>query len=87
MNIDNITEEQAAQLVYSWADKYRWQVCLMTEIDIRDCWKEQNENAITDEELEQVKMSYYWRKMGDYTTQQAMEGLLEAIRDSRKSVS
>jgi len=79
MNIDNITEEQAADLVYNWTHKFGWNVCLIREEDIKVAWRDDTERDITDEELEAVKTSYYWRKMDDYMIQDAMSGLLDAM--------
>jgi hypothetical protein len=79
MKIDNITEEQAEKLVSEWAYKFGWNVCVITEDDIKVAWKDDTQRDITDEELEAVKTSFYWRKMDDYMIQDAMSALIDAI--------
>jgi hypothetical protein len=79
MNIDNITEKDAMKLVADMAHKFRWNYCLMSESDIIEAWGNMFDTEITDDQLEAVKVSYYWRNMDDYMAEEATNGLRDAI--------
>lgn len=87
MNIETITEEQAIDLVNTLSWKFRWNMAFLTEQDVKDEWKWETDRDITDEELENILTSYYWRKMDEYMIEDAMNGLRDAIYEVQNEES
>jgi hypothetical protein len=87
MNIDIITEKDAMKIVHEMAYKFRWNYCLMSESDIVEAWGNMYDTEITDDQLEAVKTSYYWRNMDDYMAEEATNGLRDAIWEIKNELN
>ena len=79
MNIDNITHNEAMELIYKMANNFGWKVSIVTDEDINYAWECVTGEDIPDKEMAQLKDTYYWRKMEEYIWAEASNGLYEAV--------
>ena len=85
MNIENITEDEALDLFQKLRSKFYWTGTVFTKEDIIYRWldkypvKEGNE-PLTDDQIEQIMVSYEWRKgMDEAMTETGYEVLDMAL--------
>jgi hypothetical protein len=66
MDIDNITEEEALDVLHKLRTKFHWAGTVFMKDDIIYRWKdkygEEEGQALSDEQIESVMTSWEWRK-------------------------
>ena len=71
MDIDNITEEEALEVMHKLRAKFHWAGTVFVKEDIiyywNDNYKEDEGYELTEEQIESVMTSWYWRKGLDDT--------------------
>lgn len=80
-DLDNITEDEAFNLVYQLEKKFGWAMVLFCRGDVESYIRgfSESEHILTDEEWETVRHSWTWRKFGDWAPHSAE--LFEQILD------
>jgi len=66
MDIDNITEEEALDVLHKFRTKFGWAGTVFMKDDIIYRWEdkygEEEGYALSDEQIEKVMVSWQWRK-------------------------
>lgn len=81
MDIDNMTEEEAFEVHYKLSRKFGWSGLLMTQRDIRSCWRDSfgDDSELSDDDVEKVMASWEWRHMDEVLVDMALESVSEAL--------
>lgn len=85
MNIENITEEEAIDIMRQFKIKFDWVGTLFYKEDIIYRWADNNSDKenyepLTDDQIEQIMVSYEWRKgMDEAMTETGYEVLDMAL--------
>lgn len=81
--LDDYTEQQALELVWSLARRFGWRGTMFTQADIRDALEEQvGLNEATDEQIQAVMKTRMWVKtLDDALGREGMECLYDAVNE------
>ena len=81
--LDNYTEEQALELMWSLAKRFGWKGTMFTQTDIREALEEQlGLDEATDEQIQAVMKTRMWVKyLYEAMCREGMECLYDAIRE------
>lgn len=81
MNIDNLTEEEALNLVLQLETKFGWATILATRQDAYHIWASVGGGDMTDDDWQAVRDNRSWRGLSDWAWESIHEGLTETIRE------
>ena len=81
--LDNYTEQQALELMWSLVRRFGWRGTMFTQADIRDALEEQvGLNEATDEQIQAVMKTRMWVKtLEDALVREGYECLYDAINE------
>lgn len=86
LNVEQLTETQALELVYDMYRKFDWALCLYTREDVKTALQEHRQDydtEPTDEEIQKVMDTRMWRKyMEEALGSTGWECLQDAIYDA-----
>ena len=81
--LDNYTEQQALELMWSLVRRFGWRGTMFTQVDIRDALEEQfGLDEATDEQIQAVMKTRMWVKtLEDALGREGMECLYDAVNE------